>query len=126
MSRPRGTRWRRNAALLGVAAACSALLFLFLGPTRAPEPPPGLSSMAFADGTLTVVEDDRLVLEPFAAGARGALRFIIRPEDERYFDIAHVQSHSSVALPTRIYYERSGTRLYARFKEDAPVNSRDG
>lgn len=126
MSQPRGTTWRRNAALLGAAVVFSALLFLFLGPARAPDPPPGLASMAFADGTLTVVENDRLVLEPFGDARRDALVFAIRPADTRYFDIAHMQSHSSVALPTRIYYERSGERLYARFKEDAPANSRDG
>ncbi len=126
MSRPRGTTWRRNAALLGVAAGCSVLLFLFLGPARAPDPPPGLSTMAYADGTLTVVEDDRLVLEPFGSAERGALTFTIRPADAQYFDIAHMQSHSSVALPTRIYYERSAGRRYARFKEDAPANSKDG
>ena len=45
------------------------------------------------------------------------------PRDDRYFDLAHIQSHSSIALPTRIYFERDGDRYYARFKEDAPANS---
>ena len=42
------------------------------------------------------------------------------------FDIAHLQSHSSVALPTRLYLERSGGRYFAVYKEDAPANSDTG
>ena len=33
-----------------------------------------------------------------------------------------MRSHSSVALPTRIYFERTGGRAFARYKDDAPVN----
>lgn len=118
----RSGRWRRNVALLAGAAACSALLYLFLGPGRAPDPPPGLASMRHVDGTLTVVEDDRLVLAPFGGGRE--IAFVIRPADTGYFDLAHMRSHSSVALPTRIYYEQQGEQRFARYKEDAPANSR--
>jgi hypothetical protein len=53
------------------------------------------------------------------------VEFVIADDDRANFDIAHMQSHSSVALPTRIYYEAEGDVRYARFKEDAPVNSRN-
>lgn len=82
----------------------------------------GDSSVKTVDGTLTVVEQDRLVLQPFEPGS-DEMEFVIDSPDAGNFDIAHMQSHSSVALPTRIYYERDGDRLLAKYKEDAPVNS---
>ena len=124
--RRRGGGWRRNATLLAAGVACSALLYLFLGPAPSPDPPADLQSLRHVDGTLTVVEDDRLVMRPFVPldGRTGDVAFVIRPRDARFFDIAHMQSHSSVALPTRIYFERSAGRYFARFKDDAPANSR--
>jgi hypothetical protein len=118
-------RWARNLALVGAAALCSVVLYLFVGPSSAPDPPPDLKTLQHVDGTLTVVEQRRLVMRPFVPlNGKREIEFVIRPRDDRYFDIAHIQSHSSVALPTRIYFEQDGGRYYARFKEDAPVNSR--
>jgi hypothetical protein len=121
----RRRRRAREAVALVAALACSGLLYLFLGPAAAPDPPSDLASLPFVDGTLTVVETDRLVLRPFEppGGGDGEIEFAIRAADSRYFDVAHMQSHSSVALPTRIYFERSAGRYVARFKEDAPANS---
>lgn len=116
--------WRRSGALIAGAAAISLLLYLFTGPSGAPEPPANLDSLEFADGTLTLVEERRLRLRPLSNdGARRELEFVIRNSDAKFFDIAHMQSHSSVALPTRIYFVRDGGRRLARYKADAPVNS---
>jgi hypothetical protein len=105
--------------------ACSLLVYLFVGPAPSPDPPADLDVLRHVDGTLTVVEERRLVMRPSAplAGGPGEVEFVIRPRDARFFDIAHMQSHSSVALPTRIYFERTGGQYVARFKEDAPANS---
>lgn len=113
------------AALVSLAV----LIALFSGSSENAAPPPAYVTDTTAapqvqrvDGTLTLVQEDRLVLEPFSGEAE--MTFTILPEDLPNFDIAHMQSHSSVALPTRIYYERAGGRLVARYKEDAPANSR--
>lgn len=119
-------RRRIQIAVGGTAALlASAGLLLLFGPGGGePNAPPNLSSMERVDGTLLVVEDRRLVLEPFEPlDGREEVEFEIREEDTRYFDIAHLRSHSSVALPTRLYYEKSGGRYFARYKEDAPANS---
>jgi hypothetical protein len=126
---------RRNprivwAAVLGGALVSLAILIaLFSGSSENTTPPPAFVTDTTAapqvqrvDGTLSVVSEERLVLEPFSGGAE--MEFTILPEDLPNFDIAHMQSHSSVALPTRIFYERSGDRLIAKYKEDAPANSR--
>jgi hypothetical protein len=110
--------------MIAAAALVSFALYLFLGSGGAPDPPPDLESLHFVDGTLTVVEERRLIMRPFEPlDGRREVAFVIRPRDERYFDIAHMQSHSSVGVPTRIYFEQDGRRYIARFKEDAPVNS---
>jgi hypothetical protein len=117
--------------VLGLLAVVG-IVVLFSGSSEETSGPPaevrtaaqegGESSVQLVDGTLTVVETDRLVLEPFEDG-KAEMEFVIDPADVANFDIAHMQSHSSVALPTRIYYERDGDRLLAKYKEDAPVNS---
>jgi hypothetical protein len=76
------------------------------------------------DGTLVLVEDNKLVMQPFAPlDGQSEIEFTIRERDLQNFDIAHLQSHSAVALPTRIYYEKDGDTYYAVYKEDAPANS---
>ena len=101
------------------------LFVLFSGSSEstAEVPQETLSQLQIVDGTLSVVENERLVLEPMEAGAQ-EMEFVIQEADLPNFDIAHMQSHSAVALPTRIYYEEQGGVLYARYKEDAPVNTR--
>ena len=122
MTRRRSVQY---GAALAVAVAISAVLYLFLGPGSSPYPPPDLASLHHVDGTLTVDEERRLVMRPFEPldGRAGEVEFTIRDRDARYFDIAHMQSHSAVAVPTRIYFEKRGERYFARFKEDAPANS---
>jgi hypothetical protein len=104
--------------------AAVGLFALFGGDSNEPERPASADQLPFVDGTLTVAEQGRLVMRPFQP-LEGAseVTFTIRPEDEGNFDIAHLQSHSSVAIPTRIYYRKEGGTYYAVYKEDAPVNS---
>ena len=104
-----------------VLVACIGLVLLFGGGSSEPDRPAGVEDLAFADGTLTVVEQDRLVMRPFNGSTD--LVFAVRPEDAGNFDIAHLQSHSSVGIPTRIFYREEGGTRYAVYKEDAPVNS---
>jgi hypothetical protein len=114
---------------LGITALViiAGLFLLFSGSSEstAEVPEETLSQMQYADGTLSVVESDRLVMQPLEVGA-AEMEFVIAEADLPNFDIAHMQSHSSVALPTRIYYEAQGDILYARYKEDAPVNTQSG
>lgn len=112
--------------------ASSAALALFLGVVvwlfgSAPpevERPANVASLPSIDGTLLVVESDRLVLDAFEPlDGKDEITFVIRAKDRSHFDLAHLRSHSSIALPTRLFYERSGGKFYAVYKEDAPANS---
>jgi hypothetical protein len=111
------------AALLSLLAAVG-LIALFGGGSDEPDKPAGVDQLAFVDGTLAVVEQERLVMKPFEpVDGKAEIELVVRPQDAGNFDIAHLQSHSSVAIPTRIYYRREGDTFYAIYKEDAPVNS---
>ncbi len=134
--RPVGPLERRAATPGGRAllATGGALLTVFLGValwlfgSTPPEieRPAGIESLPSIDGTLLIVDSDRLVLDAFTTlDGEDELEFVIRPEDAGHFDLAHLRSHSSIALPTRLYYERDGDTLYAVYKEDAPANSKD-
>ena len=105
-------------SLLAGALVSIALVWLFS---------PGEHEVKALDGTLVVVEDRALTMEPFKpVDGRATVHFTIREQDVKYFDVAHLKSHSSIALPTRIYYVKSGEQYFARYKEDAPANSQSG
>lgn len=104
-----------------VSLAAVGLILLFGGGSNEPSKPASAEGQPYMDGTLAVVEESRLVLRPADGGEE--VEFTVRPEDVGNFDIAHLQSHSSVGIPTRIYYEEEGGTKYALYKEDAPVNS---
>ena len=108
-------------AALAVCLAAVGLIVLFGGGSSEPSKPASAEDLPYIDGTLVVAEETRLVLRPSDGGAE--VNFTIRSEDVGNFDIAHLQSHSSVGIPTRIYYEEDGGTKYAVYKEDAPVNS---
>lgn len=114
-------RMKYIAAAIVTLLAAAGLIMLFGGGSDEPAKPAAAEGLAYMDGTLAVVEQDRLVLKPFS-GSR-EITFTIRAEDQDNFDIAHLQSHSSVAIPTRIYYREQDGAFYAVYKEDAPVNS---
>lgn len=120
----------RRAKLIGVAGAALSLLALvaliwLFGPgDDSGSKSVDTDELATVDGTLTLVEDRRLILEPFTPlDGEDEIEFTIRDEDVQNFDLAHLQSHSAVALPTRIYYEKQAATYYAVYKEDAPANS---
>lgn len=117
----------RVAAWSGTLAALflGVMLWLFGSAPPELERPVNIESLPSVDGTLLEVDSRKLVLEPFRAlDGKDEVTFRIRKADAGHFDIAHLRSHSSIALPTRLYYERDGDTYYAVYKEDAPANSR--
>lgn len=120
---------RRDRRFLGAAAAAAALTlgglgWLFAGEGAAPAPPVNLADLPKVDGTLNVVEADRLVMTAFEpVDGSDQVTFTIPEQYRKNFDMAHLRSHSSVGIPTRVYYiDRDGVRL-AVYKGDAPANS---
>lgn len=114
----------RLKLLLAAIVACLAavgVILLFGGGSSEPSKPASAQDLPYIDGTLVIAEETRLVLRPADGGSE--VTFAIRAEDVGNFDIAHLQSHSSIGIPTRIYYEEDGGTRYAVYKEDAPVNS---
>lgn len=116
--------------LLGVVTLVLAVVVTGLGwlfwseGAPPPRPPVALESLPRVDGTLTVVERDRLVMKPFRpVDGRAELEFALVEEYRQYFDLAHMRSHAAVGIPTRIYYVERAGRLVAVYKADAPVNS---
>ena len=117
-------RMKYIAAAVAVMLAAVGLFALFGGDADESARPAASENLPFVDGTLTVAEQGRLVLKPFQPlDGLDEVTFAIRPQEEGNFDLAHLQSHSSVAIPTRIYYRKDGSTYYAVFKDDAPVNS---
>ena len=108
-------------AAIAVCLVAVGLILLFGGGSSEPSKPASAEDLPYVDGTLVVAEQTRLVLRPADGGAE--LDFTIRPEDVGNFDIAHLQSHSSIGIPTRIYYDEEGGTRSAVYKEDAPANS---
>jgi hypothetical protein len=99
-------RFATGAALL---LAVALVVLLLNGPRQLTlEPPPGLDRMPTADGVLTEVADDRLVL--------GGRTFTIEERDRPRLDLDHLRSHAADRLPVRISYEGRA----ARWVTDAP------
>ena len=106
-------------------AMLSVLIWLFGPSPTEPKAPVNVAALPSTDGTLVVVELPRLVLRTFRPlDGRRDVEFSVREADEANFDVAHLRSHSSIGLPTRIYYVQEKDTLYAVYKEDAPANSR--
>lgn len=114
------------AGLTALAIISISLVVWLFGPTPAePKAPVNISSLPAVDGTLVVVDLPRLVLKTFRPiEGKTEIEFTVREEDRENFDVAHLRSHSSIGLPTRIYYVRENGRFFAVYKEDAPANSR--
>jgi len=74
-------------------------------------------ALAMAEGVLTQVAQDALVLQPFAQGAP-PLRFAVRPGDVAVLDLPHLRQHVQDGTPVRLYYERSGGTTVAKGYED--------
>lgn len=119
---------RRTLLVTGVLGLLlvASVVWLFSGEGSEPQPPADVESYETVDGTLVAVEDDELTMEPFeAVDGKDRLVFVIRDADADQFDLAHLRSHSSIGLPTRLFYEEQDGTLYAVYKEDAPVNTGD-
>jgi hypothetical protein len=119
---------RRLLAFIAITLALvvGALGWLFWSEGAQPAAPPvALETLPRVDGTLLVVERDRLVMKPFEPlNGQARIEFAIPEQYRQYFDLAHLRSHASVGIPTRIYYLERDGGLLAVYKGDAPVNSK--
>jgi hypothetical protein len=115
----------RQFTVVGITLAIFVALFLlFRGESAPPAAPVNVEDLPRVDGTLMVVEDDRLVMRPFEPlEGKSEIEFEMRDTYRKNFDFAHMRSHSSVGIPTRIYYRKDGEILVAVYKADAPANT---
>ncbi len=121
-------RWSSFATGLG---AFAVILLLGVGvwafaPSDAPPitPPENVDELPYADGVMVEVDLPRLVMESYSpVDGRQEVEFRVRDSDLKYFDVVHLRAHSSIGLPTRVFYERDGDTYWAVYKEDAPANS---
>ena len=130
---PTDAEKKLKRAKLGLAASLgllsllpiSGLVWLFGPADHAGSGEVDTSNAELVDGTLTLVNERRLVMKPFEPlEGDSEVEFTIPEEELEDFDIAHLQSHSAVGLPTRVFYEEDGGGGYvAVLVEDAPVNS---
>jgi hypothetical protein len=89
-------------------------------------PPDNLAELPYVDGVMIEVDPPRLVLDAYTPiDGQREVEFRVRDEDLKYFDVVHLRAHSSIGLPTRVYYERDEDGLWAVYKEDAPANNAD-
>lgn len=122
------TRWKfwpTSAAALVLAALLGTGIWLFSpSDTTEIEPPPNIESYEYIDGVLSTVELPILVMNAYdKIDGEDTLTFRVPDENLRYFDVVHLRAHSSIGLPTRLYYERIGDEFVAVYKVDAPANS---
>ena len=91
------------------------------------KPPPGLSSFQYVDGVMTKVDLPLLTMKSFSkVEGRSNLEFSVPESSLRFFDVVHMRAHSSIGLPTRIYFKEVKGKLIAVYKTDAPANSGSG
>ncbi len=69
-----------------------------------------------ADGVLTRVEEDELVLQPYTSAP--PQRFVVRPEDRVALDLPHLRLHVRDGTPVRLFFEREGGAMLARGYQD--------
>ena len=72
-----------------------------------------------AEGLLTEVSEQRLVLAPSDGSAQ--MTFEVRAQDARSIDFFHLEQHSADQLLSVVTYEQDGNRRYAVRVDDAPV-----
>jgi hypothetical protein len=124
---PKRSRTKRNLLIaLPLIALLAGLGWLFSAEGTAPAAPENLADLPRVDGTLNVVEADRLVMTLFEPlDGQSEVEFIVPEKYAGNFDLAHMRSHSSVGIPTRIYYldQKQDGAYVAVYKADAPANS---
>lgn len=113
------------AVITATTIAMLSVLGWLFGPAASEPPAPvNVDALPSVDGTVVVVDLPRLVLKAFRPlDGRREIEFTVPEAQRSNFDVAHLRSHSSIGLPTRIYYVREGDRYLAVYKEDAPANS---
>jgi len=91
------------------------------------QPPPNLEQYDYVDGVLVEVDLPQLIMNSYDP-LHGESRITFRVPDAslQYFDVVHLRAHSSIGLPTRVYYDDLDGELIAVFKTDAPLNSSVG
>ena len=120
----RATRARQITFVSVLLVGFIALFLLFRGESAPPAAPVNLEDLPRVDGTLTAVEDNRLVMKPFEPlDGKSEVEFELRDAYKKNFDFAHLRSHSAVGIPTRIYFRRDGDVYVAVYKADAPANT---
>ena len=91
------------------------------------KPPENLESYQYVDGVMAEVDLPRLVMNAYdEVNGQTVLTFTVPEASLRYFDVVHLRAHSSIGLPTRIYFEEIDGELIAIYKIDAPANSGGG
>jgi hypothetical protein len=125
-SQKRG-RGETSAVTLALTMLLGVGLWLFSpSDTGEIQPPPDIESYEFVDGVLSEVELPILVMNSYTpVDGETNLTFTVPDENLRYFDVVHLRAHSSIGLPTRLYFQRDGDELIAVYKIDAPANSGD-
>ncbi len=106
----------RMAAVVVVLLAVTGVLLLFTGGSDGGS---GAAADPSVDGTLTAVTEQQLTLRPTDGGQ--PQRFSIRPIDVRQLDIAHLQTHMSQGLPSRVFYVVEDGLRYAVRVDDLPA-----
>ena len=103
--------------LVGLLAFTGVIMLVAGGGSGGPGGAAGPRTQATADGRLTEVSAERLVLQPTDGSA--PMTFAMRPEVARTIDLFHLQLHSRDQLPSRVYYETDGKSMYALRVDDA-------
>jgi len=119
------------SALLTGLASFTLVLLLGIGvwafaPSDAAEiaPPENVDALPYVDGVMVEVDLPRLVLDAYdPVDGSTEVEFRVRDADLKYFDVVHLRAHSSIGLPTRVFYEKDGDTYWAVYKEDAPANN---
>jgi hypothetical protein len=117
-------------------ALLSMFLTLFLGSvvwlfapsdTAEVKPPVGLESFRYVDGVMSKVDLPRLTMKAYTeVDGKKNLEFKVPESSLRFFDVVHMRAHSSIGLPTRIYFKVVDGGFIAVYKTDAPANSGSG
>jgi hypothetical protein len=95
--------------------------------TGVAQPPPNLEQYDYVDGVLVEVDLPQLVMDSYdPVDGESRITFRVPDASLQYFDVVHLRAHSSIGLPTRIYYDNLDGELIAVFKTDAPLNSSVG
>lgn len=106
-------------ALIAVSGLAGVLL---LGTGRPEVKLPDVTALPYAEGVLTQIEDDRVVLRVFRpVDGRREVTFRVREQDSGFVDVAHLRDHARRRLATRLWFERSGGEYFAREDADAPA-----